>query len=443
MCLAVLSGCVRYRPQPLDPTRVERAYRGRTLEDAGLRAFIAAQPKPPEIWPPRELDLAGLTLVAAYYHPELEAARVRVRLAEAALVTAGARPNPSLAAGGGYTNAPESPVVFRFEPGLLIETARKRNTRQLQARKLLEAAKVAVAEAAWEARSRVRAALLERVIAIRRVAAWEAEQKARAEALSLLEARLKAGEVSRPDVDAARLDLSRTRVALQAARGQAEESLARLAQAAGLPLAALGGIPVRWPGLESPPAVEKLPLERVQEAGLLNRSDIRRALLEYEALEAALQLEIARQYPDFELLPAHSFEEGHHRIALGPALPVMLRNRNRGPIAEAEARRLEGRARFLALQAQAMAEMESARARYAAALAEIEETDRRLLATQQERERALRRAVEVGEADRLALAGARVESAVLVRTRLEALARAQAALGALEDAVEKPLEELP
>jgi outer membrane protein TolC len=244
-------------------------------------------------------------------------------------------------------------------------------------------------------------------------------------------------------VDGARLELSQTRVALQAARGRAEESLAKLAAAAGLPVAALAGIPVRWAGLESPPPPEKLPLEKVQEAGLLNRIDIRRAWLEYDAREAALQLEIAKQYPDFELLPGHAFEEGHHRITLGLALPVMIRNRNRGPIAEAEARRLEGRARFLALEAQAIAEMEAARARYAAALGEVEEAERRLLATQRERERALRRAVEAGEADRLALAGARVESAVLARTRLEALARAQAALGALEDAVQKPLEEQP
>jgi cobalt-zinc-cadmium efflux system outer membrane protein len=119
---------------------------------------------------------------------------------------------------------------------------------------------------------------------------------------------------------------------------------------------------------------------------------------------------------------------------------VPLRNRNRGPIAEAEARRLEGRARFLALQAQAIAEMDSAMARYAAALAEVEESERRLLVLQHERERAVRRAAEVGEEDWLALAGVRVESAALDRVRLEALAKAQAALGALEDAVQRPLE---
>lgn len=439
--VALLTGCVRYHPRPLTPARSEKEYRERTLTDAGLRAYVAAQRPQRETWPPPVLDLSSLTLVACYYHPDLEVARARVRLAEAALITAGARPNPSLTAGGGYTNSPESPVVLQFEPGLLIETARKRTYRLLHAQKLLEAAKLGLAEAAWQARSRVRAALTERVFSLRRREALEAEEKARAEAVTLLEQRFKAGEVSRPDVDAARLGLSQTRLALEAAKGQAEESLARLAAAAGLPIEALRGVRIHWRAAEAPPRAESLPVARVQEAGLLNRIDLRRALLEYDALEAALQLEVARQYPDFELLPGHAFDEGHHKLALGLALPLPIRNRNRGPIAEAEARRLEGRARFLALQAQAMAEMDLGLARYRAALAEVEESERRLLVLQRERERAVRRAVEVGEKDRLAWAGVQVESAALARTRLEALAKAQAALGALEDAVQRPLEE--
>jgi len=441
LCLAALSGCVRYRPQPLTPARTERDYRARTLEDAGLRAYVAAQRGPQAGWPPPALDLAALTLVASYYHPDLDVARARVRMAEAGLITAGARPNPSLTAGGGYTNAPESPVVFRFEPGLLIETARKRGHRLLQARNLLEASKLGLAEAVWQVRSRVRGALLERVFALDRLEALKAEEGARAEAVAMLERRFHVGEVSRPDVDGARLELSTTRVALRAAQGRAQESLAGLAAAAGLPVTALGAMPVEWLAIQSPPRPEALPLSKVQEAGLLNRIDVRRMLLEYDALEAALQLEIARQYPDFALLPGHSFEEGHHRVTLGLALPLPIRNRNRGPIAEAEARRLEGRARFLALQAQAIADMESALARYAAALGEVEESGQRLLAVQRERERALRRAVELGQEDRLALANARVETAVLERARWEALAKAQAALGALEDAVQRPLQE--
>ena len=48
-------------------------------------------------------------------------------------------------------------------------------------------------------------------------------------------------------------------------------------------------------------------------------------------------------------------------------------------------------------------------------------------------------AVEVGEEDRLTLNGMQLESAAVARARLDALGRAQIALGDLEDAVQRPL----
>jgi outer membrane protein TolC len=172
----------------------------------------------------------------------------------------------------------------------------------------------------------------------------------------------------------------------------------------------------------------------------LHRADIRRSLLEYAAAEARLRLEIANQYPDVQLSPGYAFDEGHHKITFGPGFPIPLLNRNRGPIAEAEARRAEAEARFDALQARAIGEMEMALARYRGGLVELGDAGERLGRIQQVREAAMRRAVEAGEEDRLALAGVRVESAVAARARLDALRRVQSALGDLEDAVEQPLE---
>jgi hypothetical protein len=48
-------------------------------------------------------------------------------------------------------------------------------------------------------------------------------------------------------------------------------------------------------------------------------------------------------------------------------------------------------------------------------------------------------AVRLGEEDRLSLNGVQIESSVIARARLDALARAQSALGELEDAVQRPL----
>jgi outer membrane protein TolC len=118
---------------------------------------------------------------------------------------------------------------------------------------------------------------------------------------------------------------------------------------------------------------------------------------------------------------------------------VPLFHRNRGPIAEAEARRKRVEQRFIALQATAIGELEEALAQYRAALVEFEETGT-MVGVARNREAASRRALAVGEGDRLGLATARLQTVTAEHARLDALMRVRTALGALEDAVQQPLE---
>jgi cobalt-zinc-cadmium efflux system outer membrane protein len=428
----VLTGCVKYHPQPLDPPRSEQQFRARTLADPGLRAFLKRAD-----WPPPKLGPNDLAAVALYFNPDLDVARAQLRSAEAAIVTAQGRPNPSVSLGGGWTNSPESPLVFHFDPAFTLETAGKRGWRILEAQKRVEAARVALAETAWHVLSRVRSALLDYVIALRERDVLRNEREVRAAIAALLNRRLSVGEISRPDVNVARTALITIEVEAEASDTQIGEAGPALAAAVGLPV--LPDIDAQV--MLGPPV--SLPLNAVQKAGLLHRADIQRSLLDYAAAEAGLHREIANQYPDLQLSPGYSFDEGHHKVTFGPALPVPVLNRNRGPIAEAEARRAEAEVRFNALQARAIGEMEGALARYNGALAELTDADQRLIQIQQVREAAMLRAVRAGEEDQLALAGVRLESAVALRARLGALRRAESALGAVEDAVQQPLDPGP
>lgn len=263
------------------------------------------------------------------------------------------------------------------------------------------------------------------------------ERNIRADIAALLEKRLNIGEASRPDVTLVRTALIKVEIETRAAETQVGETRAALAAATGLPA---------LPDIDTESALTQpvsLPLNDVQKAGLLHRADIRWSLLEYAAAEASLHLQIANQYPDLQLNPSYSFDEGHHKIAFGPTFPIPLFNRNRGPIAEAEAKRAEAEARFNALQAQAIGDMETALARYDGALAELSDAEQRLIQIQQVRKGAMLRAVRAGEEDQVALSGVRLEGAVAARARLDALRRVQSALGALEDAVQQPLEPGP
>lgn len=426
---SLLASCVKYHPRPLDPPRSEQQFRARGLADPGIRASLKRTD-----WPPEKLSLNDLDAIALYFNSDLEVARAQLRTAQAALITAQARPNPSLSLGGGFESSPESPLLFNFDPAFTVVTAGKRAWRMLETQKLAEAARVAVDEMAWRVRNRVRVAWLDYLMALRSLEVLRNERSVRAEAVAILEKRLNVGEASRPELDITRAALITVEVAAKAAETQVSESAAGLAAAIGLPALP----PVEVQAIPAPPT--ELPLATVQQAGLLHRADIRRSLLEYAAAEANLHLEIANQYPDFQYSPGYSFDEGHHKITLTPAFNVPLFNRNRGPIAESEARRSEAEARFNSLQAQAIGEMEVALAGYNGALAELADAEQRLVWIQQTREAATERAVRAGEEDRLTLALVRVESAVAARARLDALRRVQSALGALEDAVQQSLE---
>jgi cobalt-zinc-cadmium efflux system outer membrane protein len=90
-------------------------------------------------WPPPQLTLDDLTAVAIYFNPELDLARAQLRTAQAAILTARGRPNPSLSTGAGWESTPESALAFHFDTAFTLETAGKRRWRILEAEKLAAA----------------------------------------------------------------------------------------------------------------------------------------------------------------------------------------------------------------------------------------------------------------------------------------------------------------
>lgn len=439
MAVAVLAGCAHFEARPIAPEETEASWRARSLNDPDLCSYVATQGGLASGGcPPRVADLPALTAIALYLSPDLDVARADIALAEAAVVTAGGRPNPTVGVHGGWSDAPELPWLYGITFDIPIETAGKRGYRIVHAEHLTDAARLTLGERAWSVRSRVRATALQHVVAVRTVEVLGDEETRRQQAVTVMEQRLAVGEVSRPEVDLARTDLDTLRLAVRAADGTVAESRVALAAALSLPTAALGGLAVVWPDLDTPPREDVLSLATVQRAGLLNRLDVQRALAEYAATEAALQLEVAKQYPDVHLSPGYNFDDSQNKYTLGLSITLPVLDQNQGPIAEAKARRAQAAAQFLALQADIIGETEGALARYRSASAELADAER-LVSRLDEQAHAMRRRVEVGEADRLALVGVEVQHAVARRARLAALGKTQTALGALEDAVQRPL----
>src|SRR5206468_2130765 len=214
--ITLVSGCVRYVPRTIDPPALEQSYRARSLADPNLQDFFNANSSvKAQAWPPGMLDLEGLTILALYFSPDIDEARSRIAAADAAIVTAGARPNPSVAGGGGYTDAEQSPYAFRFDVSLPFEAAGKRQYRIRRAQQLSEAARFSLGETAWRVRSRLRLALIDHLISSFELEQRSAEAQIRQEIVGIYERRLEVGEVATPIVTAARTDLSRVQLEIE------------------------------------------------------------------------------------------------------------------------------------------------------------------------------------------------------------------------------------
>lgn len=308
--LLLAGGCARFEPLPLRPGESARVLETRSLTEAGLRQFLERNlGKPVDRWPLQEWDFPKLALAALYFHPSLEVARSEWRVAKAGELTAGARPNLTLSVAPGFTANAErglSPWLAAIDFEVPIETAGKRGYRLAQARHLTEAARLKLAVTAWKIRGELRQSLIELKAAGRRESLLEEQQRIQQEILQRMEARRAAGAIASSELLPARLALNKTIVDLGDARRQREEARARAAGAMGLPLEALAGTEPRI----DPPAVVELDPPALRRQALLGRPDVLAALAEYAASQSALQLEIARQYPDLRLGPGYEYRPG-------------------------------------------------------------------------------------------------------------------------------------
>lgn len=424
-----LGGCAarRYHPVPIVPAETASRLQARNLGDPGLRKFLEKNGRTFTAWPPTRWNLEMLSLAALYFNPTLDAAQARVAGAQAAVISAGARPNPTL----GLSPGIPSPYLLTLDIAVPVETAGKRGHRIQIARNLNEAARFDLADSAWRVRTGVRGALLNYFLVSRNLEALHSEEKVRTAQVKILEERLAVGEIPRPELDAARIELAKTQLGITAAEGQIAKSKAALAASIGIPIAGLQGFEFSWPDLNAPPTPESFSAQTIQRDAVLNRLDVRRSLAEYAATEADLQLEMAKQYPDIQIGPGYTYEEGNNFFTIGLSMTLPLFNRNQGPIAEAEAKRKESGAAFLVTQAQVIAQSEQAYASYKAALKELVEADQSLRNLQDTQLQMMQHAVSSGEEDQLALNGLQLQATAVTRAWLDALSRAQNALGAL------------
>lgn len=354
----LLAGCASYQPKPINLETQAQRYEQRTLADAELRPCMA-------VWPVAQWNRDTLTAAAWCRSPALVQARARLQSALADADGAGLHINPQLQfpfeatlnshdGGRPYTTGPQFDIT--------LETAGKRGHRQRQAMLLAQAAAWSLEAEKWKVAAQVRDALLAMDGARRRTDLLERQAELSRQAVDMLRKREQAGDTARPELWRAELRQAQLRSESSQAARELLDAQGRLAAALSLPPAALDGVPLAFPAGAGANNTGAVPPHRSSEpalpqsaqarrAAVLRRPDLLAALAEYEASQAALQLEVAKQYPDVHLGAGYAYDAGANKISLGLAgLTLPLFDRNQAHIAQAGAARAEAGVRLLGLQ---------------------------------------------------------------------------------------------
>lgn len=435
--MLLLSACASVPTTPLSVANSAAALDARSLCDPRLATFMAASGMPVE-GSPMSWNLQRLTLAAVYFHPDLAIADARLARAEAAIRTASQRPNPvlNLTPQVNATNPNPTAWIVGTSINLLLELFGKREARAAEAKALAEAARFDVDTASWQVRGNVRAAML---------MLWESEQRARlvaerrdlqARLATFVERRLAVGEASA--IDAARERATRdtdTLAVADAARAVADARVS-LATAVGVPVHALDGVSIDFAAIAEVRAPDDI--AALRRRALTSRADIQASLARYDAAQDALKLQAANRFPNLSLGPRFHYDQGQNKFGLDLKTDLPIFNVNGGQIAEADARRREAAARFIALQAQVIGAIDRAAAAYATATQSLHAAEA-LAAQQADRRARDRRVFRAGALDHATLLTGEIEYLQGRDARLGALVMQRKALGQLEDALRIPI----
>lgn len=417
----VLAGCATYVPAPISLEAYPAAVESRRLYEKPAGA----------VWSGGDLLAAALARNAA-----VAEAAAKYRTALAAGKAARVAPGMTLTLTAEYVRSEPKQWLYSVGSDIPLDLGARRGERLNAADLAAVQALYDYDEAVWTVRTALTRARVDRLSAdvelglARRL---EAVRQARADRL---EQRVAAGEDDQGPALVARTDLAAAHRRVADARARRVQADAALAQALGVPLAAVTDLSLA--PVEPPPV--NLAISQAARDAAMTRRDVLKAVIGYDLAESALRSEIARQYPEIHVGPGYSYDHGVSKLPFNLALVLPPTDMNRAAIAQAEAKRVEAGRTLEAVQAAALGAVEQAGLILGATrIAEALTRERDLPIAQRLAEIAARSA-RAGETDRIDDLAAQ---ATLIEAELAALdARRMATIAGvdLEDALRVPFD---
>ena len=363
------------------------AFGALAADDSAARPAMAAPATSASASPPLPLTLVEAEERTLSFNRDLKRAAWQVEGAQAALISAGARPNPTLSInssgispsegiGAGWLGGKRIDNTVRIDQ--TIERGGKRDIRLEGARAGVEAARADLDNTERQQRLAVRSAYFDLLYARGREELAREAARLVDRLVAAAETRLKAGDLADADVARIQVDALRAHNDLRqavAATAGAKMTLALLIGAEREAQRLQAADP--WPS-SNDPAVPELGT-----AALDSRPDVRAALMRIDTAEAALRLARSQRMRDVTLgMQVERFPtQSGNTVGFGVSIPLFLGNYFEGDIRRAETDRYGARDELDRTRAIAFAEAERARSELAAAADRLARFDASLLPT--------------------------------------------------------------
>lgn len=382
-------------------------------------------------------------------NPGLQATRARLGVTEAEIITAGARPNPSIVSDNGIA---EKTYRLGIEQTFQLGGKRRKQVSLAQAQRDVLLAEINTA--ILDLRTDVRRAYTRLFNAQQRLQAAEEIVATNERLMTVAQKREKAGAIANLDVQQAKVALLRAKNDAQVAHGEVIQARTALNVLLGQSLATAWELtspsliaqpqpPVGDTTLEPVPlkgevSLQQADLEALVQEALARRPELQQNLREITVTERQLDVARANRIPDITIAAGPDLvveDETELNAFVVASIPVPLFNRQQGPILEARARRTQLEAQQAALRNRIVSDVTNAYTGFTLNQERILRFETELLPTAQIVVNMSQRSFEVGKSNILVPLNAQQEYMQTRLDYLQALQDYQNAISDLERAV--------
>lgn len=319
---------------------------------------------------PDALTITQAIALAEEHSPRITSARAQLQAARAAVVTAGAYPNPELDLGlrqfrGRSDGGPSGPgqVVGFAQP---IDLPSVREPRQRAAGHGLEAARFAFADVRLQLRAEVKQAFYDVLRRKAELGLFVDTERLLQEIRNRIAVRVEVGEAAKFELTRADAELASANNQSASARLRVRQAVARLRAVIGAPL----GLDVDVTGeLTVAPVVPTL--EALRREAIVRQPALAAARAEVSRAQARLETERALRSPAPVVRASILREPQVNEFGIGVAIPLPVWNRREGPIAEALAQSQLASAAQEQIRIDVLAAADAAFSRYSVATQQI------------------------------------------------------------------------